>query len=163
MTVVNLQRKKRSEYAAVDLAKLEASHDDYWDQARELESKTVQDLEKHLWLANGAAATISIGFVQAKHPLPFWQYAGAWAFMVGILFLVVLKFVSALNSSRDRYRFQKAKLRFDADEVTDYVFRDIRDRIFCVLRGTYLALQWGAGLAFVIGCVLTLIGVASAV
>ncbi len=163
MTAVNLQNKKRSAYSAADLAKLDASHDDYWDKSRDLESETVKDLEKHLWLANGAAATISIGFVQAKQTLPIWQYAGAWAFVAGILLLVILKFVSALNSSRDRYRFQDAKSRFDAEEVTDHVFRSVRDKTFRVLKGSYLVLQWGAGIAFIAGCILTLIGVASAV
>jgi hypothetical protein len=163
MTAVNLQNKTGSTYSAADLAKLEASLEDYWDRSRHLESDTVKDLEKHLWLANGAAATISIGFVQAKHALPIWQYAGAWAFVAGILILVVMKFVSALNSSRDRYRFEDAKSRFDAEEVTDYVFRGVRDRMSRVLKRSYLILQWSAGVAFIAGCILTLIGVASAV
>lgn len=157
--MVNLQDKKSSAYAADDLAKLEASHGDYWDKSRALESETVADLEKHLWLANGAAATASIGFIQAKAVVSLWQYAGAWAFVSGILFLVVLKYVSSFNSSRDRYRFQDAKSRFDADEITDHVFRSVRDRTFRVLKYAYLALQWGAGAAFIAGSIFTLIGV----
>jgi hypothetical protein len=157
--MVNIQNKKRSAYTADDLAKLEASHGDYWDKSRALESETIDDLEKHLWLANGAAATVSIGFIQAKAIGPLWQYAGAWAFVSGILFLVVLKYVSSLNSSRDRYRFQDAKSRFDADEITDHVFRNVHDRTFRVLKYAYLVLQWGAGAAFVAGAIFTLIGV----
>jgi len=53
--MVNLQNNKRSAYTADNLAKLEASLGDYWDKSRSLESETVADLEKHLWLANGAA------------------------------------------------------------------------------------------------------------
>ena len=159
----NLQSKKRSAYAEADLAKLDATLDDYCDKSRALESQTVNDLEKHLWLANGAAATVSIGYIQAETTVPLWQYLGAWTFVVGILLLVVLKFVSSLNSSRDRYRFQDAKSRFDADEVTDHEFRTIRDRTFRVLKCSYVVLQWGAGLAFIAGAILTLIGVGRAV
>lgn len=157
--MVNLQNMKRSAYAADDLAELEASHGDSWDKSRALESETVADLEKHLWLVNGAAATASIGFIQGKAVVSLWQYAGAWAFVSGILFLVVLKYVSSVNSSRDRYRFQDAKSRFDADETTDHVFRNVRDRTFRVLKYTYLVLQWGAGAAFIAGSIFTLIGV----
>ena len=155
----NLQDKKCSAYSAADLAKLETSLTDYWDKSRALESETVVDLEKHLWLANGAAATASIGFIQAKAVVSLWQYAGAWAFLSGILFLVVLKYVSASNSSRDRYRFQDAKSRFDADEITDHVFRKVRDTTFRVLKYAYLILQWGAGAAFIAGSIFPLIGV----
>ena len=163
MTAVNLQNKKRSAYSAADLAKLDASLDDYWNKSRDLESETVYDLEKHLWLANGAAATVSIGYIQAKAIVPLWQYLGAWAFVAGILLLLIMKFASSLNSSRDRYRFQDAKSRFDADEIADHVFRTVGDRTFKVLKGSYLVLQWGAGLAFIAGAILTLIGVGRAV
>jgi len=161
--VFNLQNKKRSAYSTCDLTKLEASLIDYWDKSRALESKTVNDVEKHLWLANGAAATVYIGFIQAKAIVPVWQYAGGCAFISGILMLVVLKYLSALNSSRDRYRFQDAKSRFDAEEVTDEAFRTVRDRTFRVLKGAYLVLQRGAGVAFIAGSILTLIGVRCAV
>jgi len=155
----NLQDKKRSAYSADDLAKLETNLTDYWDKSRALESETVVDLEKHLWLANGAAATASVGFIQAAAVVSLWQYAGAWAFVSGILLLVILKYVSAFNSSRDRYRFQDAKSRFDAEEVSDRVFRDVRDGIFRLLARSYLVLQWGAGGAFIAGSIFTLIGV----
>ena len=159
----NLQNKKRRAYAAADLAKLDATLADYWDKSRASESKTINDLEKYLWLANGAAATISIGYIQAKTSVPLWQYIGAWTFVVGILLLVVMKFVSSLNASRDRYRFQHAKSRFDAGEVTDDVFRTVRDFTFRALNRFYLLLQWGAGVAFIAGAILTLIGVGHAV
>lgn len=159
----NLQDKKRSAYTAADLANFEATLADYWDKSRSLESVTINDLEKHLWLANGAAATATIGFIQAKTVVPCWQYVGAWVFVSGILCLVIMKYLSASNSSRDRYRFQDAKSRFDADEVTDHVFRHIRDWKFKALKFAYLALQWGAGAAFIAGSVFTLIGVGHAV
>ena len=159
----NLQNKKRSAYSADDLAKLDATLSDYWDKSRELESKTVNDLEKHLWLVNGAAATVAIGFIQAKTVVPFWQYMGAWVFVSSILMLVILKYLSATNSSRDRYRFQDAKSRFDADEVTDDVFGSVRDRTFLILKRAYLILQWGAGGAFIAGAIFTLVGVGCAI
>jgi len=161
--VFNLQNKKRSAYTAADLERLDEVHADYWDKSRALESEAVNDLEKHLWLANGAAATAAIGFIQAKEVVPFLQYLGAWLFIFGILMLVALKYVSAVNSSRDRYRFQEAKSRFDAEEVSDEVFRGVRDRTFRVLKKAYLVLQWGAGVAFVTGSIFTLIGVGCAV
>lgn len=163
MTAVNLQNKKRSAYSAADLAKLDASLDDYWNKSRTLESETVNDLEKHLWLANGAAATVSIGYIQAKTVIPLLQYSGAWAFVGGILLLLVMKFVSSLNSSRDRYRFQDAKSRFDAGEVSDDIFHTVRDWKFKVLKSSYLVFQWGSGLAFIAGAIFTLIGVGRAV
>lgn len=162
-TVFNLQDKKRSAYSVADLAKVDKALDDWWDKGRAMESEAVNDLEKHLWLANGAAATVAIGFIQAKSTVPLWQFAGACAFVSGILLLVVLKYVSSLHSSHDRYRIQDARSRFDADEVTDDVFRTVRDRTFHALKRTYLVLQWGAGVAFIAGLVLTLIGVWRAV
>jgi hypothetical protein len=159
----NLQNKKRSDYSEADFAKLNATLDDYWDKSRAIESETINDLEKHLWLANGAAATVSIGYIQVKTNVPLLQYLGAWTFVVGILLLVILKFVSSLIASRDRYRFKVAKSRFDANEVTDEVFRTVRDRTFGIFKRTYLVLQWGAGLAFIVGAILTLIGVGNAI
>lgn len=159
----NLQNKKKRDYSECEIARLEESLSDYWDKSRNSESETIKDLEKHLWLANGAALIATIGFIQARIIVPYWQYAGAWAFGVGILMLIILKYLSALNSSRDRYRFQDAKSRFDANEVTDYVFRTIRDTRFRILKNSYLILQWGAGFAFITGAVFTLIGVGCAV
>lgn len=159
--MINLRNKKRSEYEKDgDLPDIEEMSKDYWNKSRAMETQTIEDLEKHLWLANAAAATVSIGYIQAKDIVCQSQYYGAWAFVSGILMLVVMKYVSSINSSRDLYRFQDAKSKFDADEVTDYVFKDVRDRIFNILKKSYLFLQYGAGIAFVAGCILTLLGVA---
>lgn len=117
------------------------------------------DLEKHLWLANAAAAIVSIGFVQAAENVSSWQYWGCWSFILGIVLLVCLKFVSALTSSRDRHRFESARARFYKNEVSDEVFLSIRDRIFENLRRSYLSLQYGSGLTFVLGLVFTLVGI----
>ena len=162
VTAVNSPGKTRSNYSATGLAKLDASLVDRWDKSRVMESEAVNDLEKHLWLANGAAATMSIGFIQAKQTIPVFQYMGAWSFVSGVLLLVVLKFLSAWISSRERFRFQDAKSRFDADEVTDLIFCSVRDGMHRVLYCMYLALQWGAGIAFIAGCILTLVGINAA-
>ena len=76
--------------------------------------------------------------------------------------LVVMKYVSSMNNSRDRSRFQEAKSRFDAEKATDLVFKEVRDKTFTNLKKTYLLLQYGAGAAFISGCILTLIGVKNA-
>ena len=138
---------------------LERDLDDYWQKSRDKESETVADLEKHLWLANGAAATASVGFLQAASVVSSWQMAGAWAFIVGIVALVIIKFVSEFQASRMRFRFQDAKMRFDANQVSDLVFKDIRDKTFEVTRRIYLWLRWSAGIAFVVGLAFTLMGV----
>lgn len=94
----NLQDKKRSAYSEADLAKVDKTLDDWWDKGRAMQSEAVNDLEKHLWLANGAAATVAIGFIQAKSTVSLWQFADACAFVSGILLLVVLKYASSLHS-----------------------------------------------------------------
>jgi len=158
--MINLQNKTHSEYERDrDLPDIEEMSKDYWSKSCDTETQTIEDLEKHLWLANAVAATASIGYIQAKDIICQSQYYGAWAFISGILMLVVMKYVSSVNSSRDRSRFQDAKLRFDAEEVTDYVFKDVRDKTFSTLKKSYLFLQYGAGVAFISGCILTLIGV----
>ena len=157
----NLKNKNRDAYLPNDLVKFEGVLTDYWDKSRTLESETIKDLEKHLWLANAAAATASIGFIQVKNSFICWQYAGAWAFISGILALVLMKYISSFNSSRDRYRFQNAKSRFDAGEVTDYVFQQVRDYKFHLITRAYHILQFTAGAIFIFGLILTLIGVGS--
>ena len=124
------------------------------DNSRALKSETIDDLEKHLWLANGAAATISIGFIQAKDVVSQLHYYGAWFFIIGIIMLVIMKFVSLKLCSRDSDRFEDAKSKFDADEVTDMVFEEIRDKTYKVLNKVYKCLRCGAGLVFIIGCIL---------
>lgn len=156
--MVRILGKKRSTFTPSELASLDDAVTDYWHKSRNLESETVVDLEKHLWLANAAAATISIGFIQGEGAVSDWQYWGSWSFVSGIVFLVFMKFVSAWTSSRDRFRFEAAKMKFDSDDATDEVFGEIRDAKFRALKLTYSVLQWGAGLAFVGGLVLTLFG-----
>jgi hypothetical protein len=158
--MINLQDKKRSAYQKDgDLPALEGVLKDYWDKSRTLETKTIEDLEKYLWLANAAAAAISIGYIQRASTASWLQYCGTWAFIVGILMLVLMKYISAYNSSRDVHMFKEAKSNFDADEVSDTIFNKIHDKTFYNLRKLYLQLQRGAGWAFLAGCVFTVLGV----
>lgn len=163
--MVNLQDKKRGEYSPDALRLLEASLEDYWDRSRHLETVSIADLEKHLWLGNGGAVTASIALFQKSGWASSLHYLGAWSFVVGLLCLVILKFISTRMTWRDRARFQEAKSRFDAGECTDLVFRPraLRDETSQRLNWTYRLLQYGAGLAFVSGLLLTLIGFACAV
>ena len=90
--MINLQNKRRSDYEKDGgVADIEEMSKDYWNRSRDTETKTIEDLEKHLWLANAAAATVSIGYIQAKDVVLPSQYYGAWAFVSGILMLVVMK------------------------------------------------------------------------
>ncbi|MCE5272575.1 hypothetical protein LLH00_14945 [bacterium] len=151
--------KKIREYSPEELDWLEEILKDYWDRSRNFESESIADLEKHIWLANGAAATVSIGFIQARTTISLWQYFGPWSFISGILMLVVMKYASATNASRDRNRYQKAALKFYSNEATDDIFNSIRDNLFNYLKSSYLILQWGSGVAFIAGCIFTLIGI----
>jgi hypothetical protein len=154
--------KDHDEYSHDELSRLEGWLDDYWQKSRSFETESINDLEKHLWLANAAAATISIGYLQAADQASLWQILGSWSFVVGILFLVGLKFVSSWAASRERSRFEAARARFYRGETKDSAFVEIRDNKHLLLKNIYLALQYGAGIAFLAGLVLTLVGVASA-
>ena len=158
-----LQDRKRSSYRDDDLAVLMKDIDEYCAKARDKESQSIADLEKHLWLANGAAATASIGFMQSKSAISCAQYLGACMFVLGIALLVGLKITSTIQSSRMRYRVQDSKIKFETDQETDFVFKELRDKTFETIRAIYLWLQWGSALAFVSGLVFTLIGIRRAV
>ncbi|BCZ98086.1 hypothetical protein DI137_00020 [Legionella pneumophila] len=130
--------------------------DDYFNKARELESYTINDLEKHLWLVNASSATITIGFIQSKDGVGYLQILGAWSFVLGIISLLLMKFVSAINSSRDKKRFVEATLNISAENAAEKI-REIKDKQFSCLRMTYLILQYGAGVLFIVGCILTIL------
>ena len=152
--MINLKAIKRKEYRADDLAALESVLSDAWDKSRSVESETIVDLEKHLWLANASAATISIGFLQSKPVVSNLQYYGAWSFIFGIILLVIVKYLSEYFCSRDRSRLQDAKSKFDANEVTDIVFDGIRDNVYRRLNLAYRIFKYGSGFMFVLGLIL---------
>ena len=131
---------------------------DYLDKSRELESQSINDLEKHLWLANAAAATITIGYIQSKPEVHCLQLIGGWAFILGIIFLMLMKFVSAFNSSRDRRKFQEASSNITENNCKKKM-QEIKDKTFHRLRWVYLILQYSSGFLFIAGCILILLGI----
>lgn len=160
--MIELQNKKLSHYRADgDLTLSEEMLTDYKEHSVNLETYTINDLEKHLWLANGAAITISLGFIQAKGVVSQLHVYGTWLFLAAIIMLVVMKFASAINSSRDRKRYQSAHIDFYSEKTTDVVFSNIRDKIFYFYKTIYLVTQYGSGLAFIIGCFFMVKGVAT--
>jgi hypothetical protein len=167
VVVVTFYDKKRNAYSAKELDALEVFLDDYLLNSRNAESQAVESLERHLWLANGAGATAAVGFIQAakaaKLAVSSWQFAGAWLFIAGIAVLVVLKFISEAQSSRMRFRFQHAAIEFEANRASDFVFCKLRDETFTFMHRIYLALRFTAGITFLGGLVVTLIGLRSAV
>ena len=83
--------KKRSKHTADELAKREKETDDYLEKSLPRVSMSVDDLEKHLWIANGPAAVASITWIQTTTNTIFWQqYVGACLFVSGILMLVII-------------------------------------------------------------------------
>ncbi|MDF1588423.1 MAG: hypothetical protein P1P93_04605 [Gammaproteobacteria bacterium] len=139
------------------LEKIETMMEDYWNNSRRMESETVVDLEKHLWVVNSTAATLILGFLQTQETVYKMQVLSACSFVVGVLFLFFLKFVSSITSSRDRSRFQEAASKFQAGEDTDYIFKTVRDTKFKFLKWLYLFFQYGSGVLFMLGLIFLLV------
>ena len=154
-----MEAKHRNEYAEEELIELKTRLTDYWDKSRNRESESVNDLEKHLWLANGAGAAASVNFIITNTAFNNYQWLGSCSFIAGLVFLISLKFLSAHIASRDRYRFQDAKNKFDAGKEKAAIFDGIRDKFFSWLHCLYIWLQRLAGLTFLLGLVLTLLGI----
>lgn len=140
------------------MSELEKLLDDYWNKSREFESHAVNDLEKHLWLVNSAAATITIGFIQSNEVVNCLQVMAGWIFVLGIIFLLLMKFVSELNSSRDRFRFQSATKGI-TEKNAELRIKEIKDKTFAHLKLVYLILKFGSGILFIVGCIFILLGV----
>jgi hypothetical protein len=158
--MINLRDKDIEWYrSSGELEKIEAVLNDYWDNSRKLESEAIIDLEKHLWIVNSTAATLLIAYLQTKEATTNWQAFSAASFILEIVFLFFLKYVSAYNSSRVRSRFETAKSKFQAGEATDFVFKTVRDRKFSIVKSVYTLLQIGSGFLFVAGLVLLLAGI----
>ena len=87
----------------------------YFDKASERESESINDLVKYLWIANSSAATASIAIIQAKGVTDFFQIWGTSSFILGIIFLLALKFVSEILHSLHRYKFEDYINKVHAD------------------------------------------------
>ena len=66
---------------------------DYWDNSRRVESEAIVDLEKHIWLLNSGAAILLIGYLQTKNNVSCWQLYSACSFILGVVFLFILRCV----------------------------------------------------------------------
>lgn len=156
-----IRNKKRIDMSTEELSHLEAYMNDYENRSRDLESHATNDLEKYLWLGNAAGIAISGIYIQsAKTAIAHTLYWGVGFLLFGLIVLVLLKYLSAFISSRDRFRFQMAKMQFETGKETDAVLdiNVIHDKKFRCLRRIYLVSIYGVGLLFICGCVLILFG-----
>ena len=150
--------KDETKYYKLSPEQFDEISKDWWEKSREKESESLTDLEKHLWLANSSAATIAIGLIKSSSLLiSNYKKCGAWAFILGIVLLILSKFLTAFISSRDRSRFQKAMKDVDSeDDFTSKTFKDIRDCKARILNRTYHFLIIGSGVCFISGLALTI-------
>lgn len=163
--MVRLYDKKISKYSPKELEELNVYITDYENFARDKESKSAEDIEKYLWLGNAAALAISGTYIQLMHATGSKIfYAGIGLFVVGLLLLLILKFLSGYISSRDRYRFQCARMKFEADQETDLALsiNKVRDNTFSCLRKAYHFIVRTAGALFMGGCIIVIVGLAMA-
>lgn len=130
-----------------------------FDRARDLESQSVNELEKSLWLVNSGAATVTLGYLTTAGSPSYVQFLGCGSFVIAIVSLLLMRIVSALNASRDRNRRQAMSEKFFTDNLPISSLEKIRDTRFQVLRWTYIILKFSAAVLFVVGCLLTLKGV----
>ncbi len=133
--------------------------DDYLDNSRRSESESIVDLEKHIWLLNSGAATLLIGYLQTQNQISCWQLYAACSFVLGVVIFFILKYISLPLTSRDRVRFQEAYSKFLYGEVTDMIFKSVRDKTSKYLNRTYVTLQFLSGFMFILGLLLLLAGV----
>ncbi len=158
--MINLSDKDIDWYkSSGNLEQIEAMIQDYWDNSRRVESESITDLEKHLWVVNSTAATLLLGYLQTEETVKDFQAYSAASFIIGIVFLFLLKFISAYSTSRDRIRFQIASSKFQAGDATDSIFHSVRDKKSSIINGTYKFLQRSSGFFFVAGLTSLLVGV----
>lgn len=163
--MVKLYNKKISKYSPKELEELRVYITDYENFARDKESKTAEDVEKYLWLGNAAALAVSGTYIQLMRATGTKVlYVGIGLFIAGLLLLLILKFLSAHISSRDRYRFQCARMKFESDEEPDLVISidKVRDGTFSRLRKAYHLIVRTVGVLFIGGCIVVIVGLAMA-
>lgn len=86
------------------------------------------------------------------------QFLGATIFVLGILSLLIMKFVGETNAVRDRLRRQTISEAFFLKGAPMSSFDKIRDDTFRRLSWVYKSLKSAAGICFIVGCIVTLIG-----
>ena len=128
-----------------------------FDRARDLETKSADELEKSLWFANSGAATVTIGYLTASDTPNLSQFLGCCMFVAAIISLMMMRIVSSTNASRDRYRRQLLSEKFFMENRPISSLEEIRDRTFHILKYVYLSLKAIAAVFFVAGCILTIL------
>ncbi|MCW3107702.1 MAG: hypothetical protein JWQ09_2208 [Segetibacter sp.] len=130
-----------------------------FDRSREYETKSIDELEKTLWLANSGAATITIGFLTSSNQPNLFQFYGCSAFVFAIILLLLMKIVSAINASRDRNRRQDFSDKFFTQNKPISSMSKIRDKHYNRLKNSYLLLKSLSICLFLAGCIATLISI----
>ena len=83
-----------------------------FDRSRNSETQAINDFEKMLWLTNSGAATVTIGFITTTENPTLILFIGSSAFVLGIIAMLVMRFVAETVTVRDRARRQKASESF---------------------------------------------------
>ena len=120
------------------------------------ETESIKDFQKHLWLVNSTAATISIGIMQANGVKNSYQFWGAAAFIFGVITLLVFKSNSEIITSRERSRYQKILDYILSDAVAIQEKFKLRDRVFNYFRYTLIVIRVLSVFSFVVGLLLHL-------
>jgi hypothetical protein len=148
---------------AEDLAKtgeLEEVNKLLWDEfgkARELQTKAIDEFDKALWLTNSGAATITLSYITSAADPTKLQLFGSGIFVLGILSLLLMKFIAETNASRDTERRRIASESFFNKGASMAVFGKIRDKQFGRLALLFKISKATAGVCFLAGCIITLI------
>ncbi|KAA3630075.1 MAG: hypothetical protein DWQ09_01715 [Proteobacteria bacterium] len=130
-----------------------------FDRSRDAESQAINEFEKTLWLANSAAATITIGFLTSNDTPTIYQFYGSFSFVLAIVLLLLMKLVAEFNASRDRYRRQDHSDKFYTENRPLSFISGIGDFLFKLLNIAYKGLKYSSAFLFVLGCSFTLAGV----
>lgn len=156
--------KKDEDITVEDLMRageVEKASNRLWEEfnrARELETHAINEFDKALWLTNSGAATVTLGYITSTQNPTMMQFLGAATFVLGILSLLLMKFIGETNAVRDRLRRQTISEAFFLNGAPMSSFDKIRDSTFRRLSWAYKSLKSGAGICFIVGCIVTLIG-----
>jgi len=149
-----LENQKFSELSDEEKKEFNEYAKTYFDKAAERESESIDDLVKYLWIANSSAATASIAIIQAKGVTDFFQIWGTSSFILGIICLLALKFVSEILHSLHRYKFEDYINKVHADICSIDAILKVKGLSLKILRLLAIAFRYFAGLFFICGLIL---------
>lgn len=139
--------------------KIEEAEKWLWDdfnRARDIETHSINEFEKLLWLTNSGAATITIGYLTTSSSPSLILFFGSCMFVTAVVALLIMKFVGETNATRDRARRQRVSELFFSENRPMSTFKQIRDSNFKALVKAYKWLKTSAAILFMVGCILTL-------